>query len=158
MIHFDNVLEYEDHADFLLKHLPEMMESENVFIFLEGKLLKSELDIFKKSEAEINLFELPKQAKEKYNNFILADDFYMKDKLNLWLHYRQAVDLGVGLEELVGVLFWKAKDMILKKNFGKFSEKELKNFTSQISYLLPKARGEGLSDEIAFEQFLLEFL
>ena len=46
--------------------------------------------------------------------------------------------------------------MLVKKNLGKFSEAELKNFVSKISYLLPKARGEGIDDEIAFEQFLLE--
>ena len=70
--------------------------------------------------------------------------------------FRQAVDLGVGLEELTGVLFWKAKDMLLKNNFRKLSEKELKNLTSKISYLLPEARQKGIDAEIAFEQFLLE--
>ncbi len=68
----------------------------------------------------------------------------------------QAMDKGVGMEELVGVLFWKAKDMLLKKNFSKFSEVELQAFASKLSYLLPKARKEGLDDESVFEQFLLE--
>jgi hypothetical protein len=79
-----------------------------------------------------------------------------RDKRNLWIYFRQAMDKGVGMEELIGVLFWKAKDMILKKKFGKFKESELKNFASKISYLLPEARKEGRDDETAFEQFLLE--
>ena len=70
--------------------------------------------------------------------------------------FRQAIDLGVGMEELVGILFWKAKDMILKKNFSKFRETELKYFASKLSYLLPEARKEGKDDEFAFEQFILE--
>ncbi|MES2416376.1 MAG: hypothetical protein V4504_01615 [Patescibacteria group bacterium] len=156
VVFLENTFEREEIQDFILDKLPIIAESSNDFVFLEGKLNKPILDAFKKARAEINVYELPKEAKEKYNNFILANDFGAKDKLGLWLHYRQAVDLGVGLEELVGVLFWKAKDMLVKKNFGKFSEAELKNFTSKISYLLPKARGEGLDDEIAFEQFLLE--
>jgi len=46
--------------------------------------------------------------------------------------------------------------MILKKDFRKFSEVELKNFISKLSYLLPEARKAGLDAESVFEQFLLE--
>ena len=129
------------------------------FIFLENKLTKPILDDFKKARAELNVFELPKQgenSKEKYDNFRLANAFGDRDKLHLWIYFRQAMDKGVGMEELIGVLFWKAKDMILKKNFSKFKEEELKNFASKISYLLPEARKKGLDNESAFEQFLLE--
>ena len=86
----------------------------------------------------------------------MANALGNKDKLNLWIYFRQAIDRGVGMEELIGVLFWKAKDMILKRNFSKFSLPELQNFTSKISYLLPEARKEGLDAESVFEQFLLE--
>lgn len=155
-VFFENVFDNEEMMEFLLSHLEDFKNSGNDFVFLEGKLLKAETEVFKKAKAEIELFEIPKEKLEKYDNFLLANDFGAKDKLNLWIHYRQAVDLGVGLEELTGVLFWKAKDMLVKKSYGKFKEEELKNFVSKISYLLPKARGEGIDDEIAFEQFLLE--
>ncbi len=154
---FDNIFEYEENREFILEKLELMGESPNSFVFLEGKLNKPILDAFKKAKAEqINIFELPKEKKEKYNNFILANDFAVKDKLNLWIHFRQAMDLGVGMEELVGVLFWKIKDMILKKEFNKVTEEQLKNSASRLSYLLPEARTSGLDAEIAFEQFLLE--
>jgi len=117
---------------------------------------KDIVDDFRRARAEVNVFELPKEKKELYDNFLLADAFVNRDKLNLWLHFRRAIDLGVGMEELIGVLFWKAKDMILRKNFSKFSEAELVNFCAKISYLLPEARKQGLDDEAAFEQFLLE--
>ncbi len=155
-VYFENVFENEDAKEFILKHLPEMQDSVNTFVFLEGSLLKAVLDTFKKARAEINVFEIPKEKAEKYNSFLLANAYGAKDKLNLWIYFRQAMDKGVSLEELVGVLFWKGKDMVLKRNFGKFSEEELKNFTSKLSYLLPKARAEGLDDELAMEQFLLE--
>ena len=60
------------------------------------------------------------------------------------------------MEEIIGVLFWKIKDMLLKKNFGKFSENELKNSALRLSYLLPEARKKGYDDESVFERFLLE--
>ena len=153
---FSDILSHDETRDFMLEKLPEIGDSENDFIFLEGKLTKSVLDSFRKAKAEVNIFELAKEKKEKYDNFLLANALGNKDKLNLWIHFRQAMDRGVALEELAGVLFWKAKDLILKKNFSKFSEAELKNFAGRLSYLLPQARREGFDDESAFEQFLLE--
>jgi hypothetical protein len=153
---FSSILEYEETREFVLDKLELMGSSENTFVFIEGKLNKSIMDAFKKARAELNIFELPKEKKEKFNNFLLANAFGDRDKLNLWVYYRQAVDLGVGLEELVGVLFWKAKDMLLKKNFGKFTEAELQDFASRISYILPEARTSGRDAEVALEKFLLE--
>lgn len=117
---------------------------------------KPVIDAFKKSKADVRVFELPKEKKEKFNNFLLANAFEAKDKLNLWIYYRQAVDLEVGLEELVGVLFWKAKDMLIKNNFRNLSKAQLQNFVSNISFLLPQARKEGKDPEVALEKFLLE--
>lgn len=153
---FEGILEYEDNRDFILDKLGLMADSVSDFIFLEGKLLKSILDTFKKSRAELNIFELPKEKKEKFDNFLVANAFSAKDKLNMWVYFRQAMDLGVGMEEIIGVLFWKIKDMILKRDFRKFSETELKNSALRLSFLLPQARKEGRDTEASFEQFLLE--
>ena len=156
LVIFENILDETKPAEFILIRLGLLAQSENHFVFLESRPSKTVLDLFKKARAELNIFELPKEKKEKYNNFILANDFGARDKLALWLHFRQAVDLGVGLEELVGVLFWKAKDMILRKNFSKFSQEELQYFSGKISYLLPQARKEGQDAEATMEEFLLE--
>ncbi len=140
-----------------------MGESANLFIFLEGKLNKSILDAFKKALSAdqqtapfINIFELSKERKEKFDNFLVANAFERKDKLNMWIYFRQAIDKGVGMEELIGVLFWKIKDMLLRKNFSKFSESELKDSASCLSFLLPEARKKGQDAESVFEQFLLK--
>jgi hypothetical protein len=156
IIIFSNIFEDESASNFLLEKLKNMVDSGNIFIFLEGALNKPTVDLFKKSEANISIFDLSKDKKEKYDNFKLAYDFEKRDKLNLWIHFRQAIDLGVGMEELVGVLFWKAKDMILKKSFTKFKEKELKDFVAKLSYLLPEARKNDKDAEASFEEFLLE--
>lgn len=153
---FQNIFEREETRDFILEKLKLMGESENSFIFLEGKLNKLILDAFKKSRSELKIFELPKAKKEKYDNFLVANAFFRKDKFNTWLYFRQAMDVGVGMEEIVGVLFWKIKDALVRKNFGKFSEGELKASASRLAYLLPQARQEGRDAQSAFEKFLLE--
>jgi len=160
---FQNILEHEETRNFILDKLKLMGESTNSFIFLEGKLNKSILDVFRKSlpvggqaTSTINVFELPKEKKEKFNNFLVANAFGERDKLNLWIYFRQAMDKGVGMEELIGVLFWKIKDILIKKDFRKFSEPELKDYASRLSYLLPQVRKNGGDVESAFERFLLE--
>ncbi len=151
-----DVLGYEETRDFILEKLISMGESANSFVFLEGGLNKPVFDAFKKARAEINVFDSPNSKKEKFNTFLLANAFEGRDKLNLWIYFRQAIESGAALEELAGILFWKAKDMVLKKNFRKFSEVELAGFVSHVAYLLPKARTEGKDAEAALEQFLLE--
>jgi len=155
---FNNILDREDNSIFILDKLPLMGESRSSFIFLENKIPKIVLDEFKKARAEMNIFELPKEKKEKFDNFLLANAFADRDKLNLWIFYRQAVDKDVGLEELVGVLFWKIKDMILKNNFSKFTKAELQNHAATLACILPEARSEGRDAETALEKFLLEVL
>ncbi|MFA6300904.1 MAG: hypothetical protein WC609_00975 [Candidatus Paceibacterota bacterium] len=153
---FQGIFEHEETRDFVLEKMEQMGASINTFVFLEGKLNKPTLDAFKKARAELNIFELPKEKKEKYDNFLVANAFANKDKLNTWIYFRQAVDVGVSLEEITGVLFWKIKDLLLKKNFNKHKEKDLKNYATRISYLLPEARKNGQDAESALEQFLLE--
>lgn len=156
VILFSNILEDSNNSFFVLDNLENFANSKNVFIFNENKLLKTTLDKFTKVKAEINTFELKKEQKEKFNNFLLADAFSMRDKIKLWLYYRQAVDIGVSLEELSGVLFWKVKDMILNKRFLKYKEEELKDIGFKLSYLLAETRREGKNDEAIFEKFILE--
>lgn len=151
-----NILDKEEIADFLLERLEDIAISANNFIFVESKLKKDVLDLFKRSKAQIYNFDLKNIKKENFNSFLLANAFGDRDKLKLWIYFRQAREKDVSLEELVGVLFWKAKDMILKKNFLKFKKEELQNIAKNLSYLLPKARREGKDDEACFEQYLLE--
>jgi hypothetical protein len=151
-----NTFENAETLEFILDKLDLISASSNDFVFLEGKLNKPITDAFKKNKAEVYNFELPKEKKEKFNNFLLANALGSRDKLHLWIYYRQAMDKGVGMEELIGVLFWKVKDMLLKKDFSKFSSQELENFAGKISYLLPEARKKGLDAEAMFERFLLE--
>lgn len=153
---FSDILEREEEKNWILDRLSEMESSPNFFIFSENKLNKPVLDAFKKLAKGVKVFDLPKEKKEKFNNFLLANALGDRDKLNLWIYFRQAMDKGVGMEELIGVLFWKAKDMILKKNFYKFTKEELQNIANKLSYLLPEARKKGLDDEAVFEKYILE--
>lgn len=153
---FREILDISEHRDFILNKLSQFADSSNLFVFIEGKLNKPIIDAFKKVNAEIKLFELIKIKKERFNNFLIANAFESGDKVNCWLNYRLAIDKGVGIEEVAGVLFWKVKDMILNKRFNKFKENKLKNLANELSFLLPNARRDGRDVEMVMEKFLLE--
>ncbi len=155
---FSNIFEYEETRDFILEKLGLMARSQSYFIFLENALNKPILDAFKKLKGELNVFELPKEKKEKFNSFLLANAFGIKDKLNLWIYFRQAVNRGGGDGRARRRPILESERYAHKKGFSYISEAELKNLASKLSYLLPEARGAGLDAEIAFEQFLLEVL
>ncbi len=107
-------------------------------------------------EEQPEILEPLKEKKERFNSFLLANAFGSRDKLNIWVHFREAMGEEVSLEELIGVLFWKGKDMLLKKSYGKYGEQELKKFVARAAYLIPEARKAGRDAEAAMEQFLLE--
>lgn len=151
-----DLLAEQEISEFILNKLKFLSESQNTFVFTEGKLKKPILDAFKKARAELNVFEKKLAPSRGGDNFQIANAFASRDKFHTWLYFRQAVERGVELEPLAGILFWKIKDMLLRRNFSKFKEAELKNFAARISYLLPEARKHGPEAESAFEQFLLE--
>ena len=91
---FTNVFEKKETLEFVLNKLDLISKSKNDFVFLEGKLDKATTDAFKKARAELNVFELPKAKKEKYDNFLLANAFGRRDKLNLYTRERQKNTFG----------------------------------------------------------------
>lgn len=151
-----SVFEKKENKEFVLENLDFLNKSPNLFLFLERDISKKDLAYFKEKNLNIFNFELPKVKKEKFDNFLIANVFMQKNKKVLWIYYRQAIDLGVALEEIVGVLFWKVKDALIKKNFSKFSEKELILISQKLSCLLPEARKEGKDAEVVLERFLIE--
>ncbi len=154
----NNLFENEDIKEIVLANLANLEKSVNDFIVIEGDLKKAELDAFKKARAEINLFEKKEIKKQTFNTFILANNLADRDKLNIWINLQRAYKEGVAVDAIVGILFWKVKDMILKKSFQKFSLEELQKIASELPFLLPKSRLSSKDDQVSLEQFLIKIL
>src|SRR3989344_6587563 len=128
LVSFDHVLENENIADVLLERLLRMSESENIFIFSENKILKEILKKFEKTGAEIQEFPLLKKT-EKENVFAIANALERKNKKEIWIIFNKLTNSGIPSEKILGILFWKTKDMMLRRNLSvggqKFSEAKL---------------------------------
>jgi DNA polymerase III delta subunit len=112
----DKVFGSREAKTAVLERIAELADSENIFIILEGTLDKASFAKLEKRAEKVQEFSLPDIPKKKESTFFtLADALGKKDKKELWVLYRRAIDLGTAPEELHGILFWQVKSMLLAK-------------------------------------------
>lgn len=149
-----NAFGKKDVADSILENLAEFQASPNIFVFVEGPMLKSALAEFKKSGAETEEHAAPAKEREEFNMFALANALRDRDRRKLWVLYQKALRADAAPEAVSGMLFWQVKDMLLKRS-SKFSEAELHSLASTLITLYHDAhRGSG-ELEISLERFIL---
>ena len=85
IIFFDNLFSDKNVKEILLKSLKEISKSENIFIFLEEKLNKTELSKFEKYAKKIQEFSLGNLVSKlkKFDIFSLTDALGKRDKRSL---------------------------------------------------------------------------
>lgn len=125
----DRILLIDEGKDFLSK-IKEMVESENIFIAREEKILSKDLTKLEKYANKVQKFDLAlgsdasvygeiggvnraNRSAEKFNVFEIANKFSMCDGIGAWITYRQALESGIEPENISGILFWQMKALIL---------------------------------------------
>jgi len=158
LIILENILENPETKDFILDKLDDLKNSENVFVFLEKKVIKDIVNKFNKYSEEVKEFTLPKGREEKANVFAITYPLEKRDKKNMWLEFQKLKETDTSPEALSGILFWKIKDMLLKGNSKNWSETELKNLSSKLVSLHHDAH-RGLVDfPTGLEKFIIDSL
>ena len=150
---FSNFLE-EGEFELSVEDLILLKDSSTTFIFLENKLLSTEIKKYSKfGIVEDFSLKVSKQI-PKMNVFDIADAFSKRDKINTWMLYRNAVSSGVAPEEISGIIFWKIKMMILNGT-RIFTSDELKKMSSLLVSIYHKAHRGECDFVISLEQFVL---
>lgn len=156
IVFFDRLCEKKEIKEEFVGLLKEISESENIFIILEGKLDKATLTKIEKKAEKTLTFELEeKEAKPTYNAFALADAFAKRNKKEVWVLYRNAIDKGEAPEALHGMIFWKVKTMILSGFSSGWKEDELKKVMDELVVLYHDARRGKHELETGLEAFIL---
>ena len=153
----DRLCEKKEVKEQYIDLLKEISESENIFIVLEGKIDKATATkIEKKSEKTVK-FDLDEiiDKKSDSNVFEIANAFGRRNKKEIWMLYRKYIDSGSAPEELHGILFWKAKTMLLAKDFYNWKEEELMNFIDKLITVYHEARRGNGELETSLEALLL---
>lgn len=154
------------------KILEEYTASENIFIFSEDTITKPIAKIFEKHESKIHDFgKEEKIKKQEFNMFSLTDALGVRDKKNLWLLFRQAIQKG-SPEEIHGILFWQIKNLALVKTSAtnpgmnpfvyqktsgyatKFTLEEIQKMTRDLVYIFHNRDSHSTLD-IELEKFIL---
>ncbi|MCX6716177.1 MAG: hypothetical protein NT077_04165 [Candidatus Taylorbacteria bacterium] len=113
IVFLSRVTESTEAKEEILKFIPAMQESTNIFIVFEGKLNAELKKAFEKSAEKIVECEKKDTAKSFANSgsniFALGDAVSRGERFKAWTLYRQAVENGAEPEAILGMLFWKAK-------------------------------------------------
>ncbi len=130
IVFLDRVTESADAKEEILKFIPAMQESANIFIVFEGKLNAELKKAFEKSAERLIECEAKKKSffDSEFNIFALADSVGNRDAFKAWSIYRQAVDRGIESESILGTLFWQVKSMVLSADAKSASESGLSPF------------------------------
>lgn len=139
------------------KDIDILNQSKTIFIFLEDKVLVSDLKRYKK-DCLIKDFNIDnKKQISQPSIFNIADSFSQRDKINTWILFRNAISTNISPEEISGIIFWKIKTMILNGNKN-FSINELKNMSSKIVSLYHNSHKGDVDFTVGLEEFILSSL
>lgn len=122
----DTPSEDDDFFNAVLKVLPEMTQSSNYFILMEGTLLAPER---KKFETCVSLMEeFKKTAETPFNVWAMADALASRDKKSLWVLLQDAKRAGLVAEEIIGTFWWQLKTLRLAMLTKSAIEAGMKDF------------------------------
>ena len=172
----DNVFRSAEAKEIVLGKLKDLAESENIFIFLEDELGKTDLKELEKFAEKVQQFSIMLKKEKPFNVFSLTETLGRRDKRGLWILYQKALTQGFAPEEIHGVLFWQVKAIlaaILAKTaedtsfkpfvfqksrvFAKnYSATELKNLSSKMVAIYHNSSRAGPDLDMALERLILE--
>jgi hypothetical protein len=148
---FEGVCTNPDLCDTLLGALASV--EEEAFIYEEKPLadLRKKLE---KHAGTIEKFDAPKKERST-DIFMLANALKRGDKKALWVGYMQEVGKGNAPEMVHGLLFWAAKDMLLKAGSNAAARTRAAKLVAELAELPHESRRRGEDLEYALERFAL---
>ncbi len=94
--------------------LKKLMASPTIFVFEELALSKPFITSLKKQGVEVHTAEVQKVPAAKNNLFGVTNLVTMTSKKDRWMAYQSAI-AQYPIEAILGMLYWKVRDMVLKE-------------------------------------------
>lgn len=149
---FEGVCANPDLCDVFLDSLESLSKSdEDVFVFEEKPLADLRKRLEKYAE-RVEKFNAPKKERDS-SIFAIANALRRADKKALWVSYMQEIAKDSAPEAIHGVLFWAAKDMVLKSRGDEAVR--ARRLIAELAELPHAARRRGEPVEYALERFVL---
>ena len=175
IVHLKDLIGDENGKYIAFKFLHDIKESENIFIWTDGAILKKDFTKVEKVAEKIWEYVKKEKTEIKENIFKITDYLIARDKKNLWIEY-QNIRKTFAPEEIHGTMFWCFKNIILvsksktatesglkpfvysntKGALSKYSDEEIQNNFWKLTKILGDSRrGEGELD-VLLEKWILE--
>lgn len=146
----ENTLSNPDMREIVLGRLKTLKESEDTFYIMEVAPDAASRKQVEKYAERTEKFELTKDKKQE-TVFALANALQRGKKKDLWVGYRREIAAGKSPENIHGVLFWAAKQQLLRN----VSDERAKRLVARLAELPHEARRAGMDFEYALEHFTL---
>ncbi len=146
----DNVLGNIEMAETLLARLAALAKSEDVFFLVASEVNAATRKQIEKHTEKSEKFDAAKEKKAE-TIFELANALQRGKKKDLWVGYRREIAAGKSPESIHGVLFWAAKQYVLRSP----QDARAKRLVAQLAELPHEARRAGFDMEYALEHFVL---
>ncbi|HWC57543.1 MAG TPA: hypothetical protein VG621_01125 [Candidatus Paceibacterota bacterium] len=135
-----------------LPFLKKLLASPTTFIFEELTVASSVVTAFKKAGAVVEVDEKRPSAKKEAPLFSVTGCITAADKKTRWMTYRSALET-YAVEAIVGVLYWKVRDLIAKQPHIRNRYRVL--YEALITAHM-QAWEKGIPLELAIERVILE--
>ena len=135
IIFIDNVSEDKEKEEEMYMLADEMGDSENIFVILDADLSAKNIKTLSKiaKTAEKFITEKQRTQKDNFNMFSLTDALGERNRKKLWLLFQKGILLGIPAEEMLGLVFWQAKNLQIVKKSKSAGEANMKPFVFQKS-------------------------
>jgi len=130
----------------------KLIASPTIFFFEEFALPASSVTVLKKYGAVTHVETPVKGGKKGNDMFALASSIITPNKKDAWMNYQKALSLQP-VEALLGIMYWKVRDIMLKNPRTKEQYKEL--YTNLLK-AHAKAWQTGTPLELMIEKVLLQ--
>ncbi|MDO8521868.1 MAG: hypothetical protein Q7S08_01110 [bacterium] len=151
---FDSVSLNDEMREVFFQSLEMIQTSEEPFFIFEESPLADIRRLIEKHAEKKYRYDAPKKKKDD-SVFALANALRRADKKALWSGYQRELIKGNAPEAIHGVLFWGAKDMLLKSMEGTPENRRAKKLVAELAELPHKARRNNFPLEYALERFML---
>jgi hypothetical protein len=154
IIVLEGVLANVEMQELILSKLPALKVSDEHFFILEEKPNATTKKQIEKYSETFEKFDMAKKPDGGTTIFALANALRAGDKKALWVGYQRELQNDAAPEAIHGVLFWAAKDMMLKSR-SDTEKNQAKHLIATLTELPHEARRHGEDLEYALERFVL---
>ena len=146
----DSVLSNIEMSAVVLPQLARLKESTDTFFLVAAETNAATRKMLEKYADKPERFDAAKVKKEE-TVFALANALQRGKKKDLWVGYQREIASGKSPESIHGVLFWAAKQQLLRSP----QDPRARRMIAQLAALPHEARRAGFDMEYALEHFVL---